>query len=291
MPARFKTSTPSRLTGDKRKYTGAQRTFRYASKTFSRATHGLNKKITINREIAKQLSNISETKVMGLNAAYEQPAVPIQIGAQTLTTQLVLGNVPTTWTGSWTSLQGMPIVQGTGSQQHIGEYIYLKRTTLNTIVDCNTTLVGGPSPPWEVRCIMFKANRKYAADGISKDPNRDLFLLPSGSSTGAGVTGQSGLSLFMHPLNKRDFTIYKDFRFALQSPQAQGTAQPSGVYKNSKQMRFNMPHSIKAHIENQRITNYNPSFGLMFLYRPIGHDGSASLPEVSWQGTTSYMDN
>ena len=270
---------------------------KYAKKKkYSRAPVGLSNKIAVNRMIARQLQNFSETKVLGLNTFTEQGPSPIQPLAQTTYYGMVLGGQPATWSGAWTDLAGMPINQGTGSQQHVGEYVYLKKSTLNCIVDMNTDTSSGPSPPWEVRCIMFKANRKYNPDGTARDPSRSLFLAPNGEEVGHGSSGQSGLSLFMSPTNKRDWTIYRDFKFKLQAPlQGSGSAavfsQPAGIYENSRQFRFTMPHSKKVKIENNQVENYNARFGIVFYFRPVGHDGSTSRPEISFQGSTAYVDN
>lgn len=247
--------------------------------------------------IARKMNNFSETKVLGMNTGIEQAFSPIQVGAQTLYYGMVLGGQPSTWSGTWTDLNGIPTVQGTGPQQLVGDYVYLKKSTLNCIIDMNIDTSGGPSPPWEVRCIMFKANRKYNLDGVARDPSSSLFLAPNADEVGHATSGQSGLTLFMSPTNKKDWTIYKDFKFRLQAPLQATTAtnqvytQASGVYGNSKTFRFNMPHSVKCRIHNGQLDNYNCRYGVVFYFRPIGHDGSSGKPEISFRGSTSYVDN
>lgn len=262
----------------------------------SRYTPSLRNKLSLNRMIARKLNNFSETKVLGMNSGSEVVPLAIQVGAQTLYHGTVLGGVPSSWSGTWDDLAGIPTVQGTGPQQLVGDYVYLKKSTLNYIVDMNTDTSGGPSPPWEVRCIMFKANRKYNLDGVAQDPARSLFLAPNADEVGFATPGQTGLTLFMSPCNKKDWTIYKDFKFMLQAPlQGSGTAAayslPAGIYANSRSFRFTMPHSIKCRIHNGNLDNYNCRYGVIFLFRPVGHDGSTSRPELSYRGSTSYVDN
>lgn len=267
----------------------------------SRAQGRLRNKTKETRALSKKLDNMIETKVDGLQSYIAQPSaaaspVPGTANAgQIVNFHLGPGpSLPTAWNGTWQSLDGIPNSTGTGSQERVGDYIYLKRTTVNMQID----LVPDPTAavsnaPWEFRVVVGKSNRKYNPAGVSPNPNASLLISPSAANRGLGSNVDERL-LMLSPPNRRNFTIKRDMKFILEANHASGSTlgtAPTGHYGCTKQLQFTLPHSKKVRFDsNGNPTNYDYHYFIIVYGRPIG-GASGSRWNVTATGSTSYNDN
>lgn len=271
-----------------------------SKKRFSRAPASGRTKITSNIKKLNAIASLTETKLVGLNSGYEVPFVPIQALAQGYMKNFVLNQVPTAWSGSsWTSLAGMPNTQGVGGSQRIGDYAFLQKTTFNTILDYAPN---AKAVPHEYRVIMYKPKRRFDPAGVTNDPVRTLFLNSVGVPIGTATSGITLPDLYMCPTNKKNFTVFSDKKFILQAPvqvpAATGTGvqasyvAPSGIHPSTKNLSFTFNHYRKTFWDGTNtIRDYDPSFCVTLLCRAVGQDTTADGQEISYKGTTSYMDN
>lgn len=268
----------------------------------SRAQGGLRAKTKETRALSKKLDNMIETKVDGLQTYLGLPSaaanpVPGSANAGQIT-QFYLGpapSLPPSWTGTWNSLDGIPNSTGVGSQERVGDYIYMKRTTVNMLIDVVPDVAATiPVAPWEFRVVVGKANRKYNPAGVTPDPNARLLISPNSDARGFGINTDDR-ALFLSPPNRRDFTIKRDFKFILEAQHANGGgalgSNNTGHYGCTKQLQITMPHSKKVRFDSTgNPTNYDYHYFIVVYARPIG-GASGSRWNVTTVGSTSYNDN
>lgn len=270
------------------------------SKTPSRAQGNLKSKTQVNRMITKRLNNITETKVDGLQTYIAQPSaaanpIPGTANAGQIV-QFHLGptaTLPSSWTGSWQSLDGIPNSTGTGSQERVGDYIFMRKTTVNLCVDVVPDQAAGvPNAPWEFRVVVGKSNRKYNPAGVAPDPNTRLLLTPSADARGFGTNTDERV-IALSPPNLREFTIISDRKFTLEAQHTNGGAlanNNTGHYGCSRTMQITLPHSKKVRFNSQgNPVNYDYHHFILVWARPIG-GSSGSRWNVTTNGSTSYTD-
>lgn len=247
-----------------------------------------------NKKISRMMNTYAETKLSALTQLNEANPVPIQPGSLPYKATYVLGTTqPSGWTG-FNPLGGFAFPQGTGVTDRVGNYMYLKNTTINMRVDMNA--VNLHAYPTQFRVIVFRQRRGSSPAGISYNPDTALFLNESGGRFGSGVIGTLGYDLMTQPTNKRDFIIVCDKKFILQNQLAEvseATARGGVFYPTSKSFRFSLKHNKKANfIEagSQEPTDFDYHYGIAVYASRIGQDDAATDWELNLRGTTSAND-
>lgn len=242
--------------------------------------------------VDRKLNKVIETKVHGMGSFSELALAPTQTGSQTYYAGFCCGNVPSGWTAADYDVLGLPLNQGDGAQEIIGNYYHALSTQLRMNFDMNA--YPGGANPVEVRCVLFQPKKGNNPTGGQPDPRNTLFLTPNNNETGWTVSGQTGLTLFNANCNRRNYKILRDFNFILQPTAREGG---SGVvvpsqYGCTKRYKFNIPHNQKVRVQSGTQEAGNITTGLIFLVRNIGQDGqfASSLGEISITGSHYYKD-
>lgn len=240
------------------------------------------------------LDKFAENKLNGLTAIDEQAPAAIQVGALANQISLVLGDIPSGWSG-FTNVDGVALSQGYGGGQYIGDYAYFCKTTMSLEIDMKKPVPGGagPFPPLEFRMIVGKARRAVYPSGITKDPAKTLFLDEEGQEFGHASSGKNGTDLMRQPLNRRAYTITQDKRFTL-GPLLDTAAATgyTGQYPPMKRMIISLPHFKKVHINGttSKPDDYDYHWFVVLYARSINKDEAASQWEINMRGTTSWKD-
>ena len=141
-----------------------------------------------------------------------------QVGStKTYSLQYTLGeNPPTGWT-DYTALGGMAIPQGTGTNERVGQWAYLKKghATISIDMKPNTSSSLPDTQPCEFRVICFKAKPGMRNFGSSYSPDTSLFYNTAGQEIGPTSSGINGSDMQLQPLNRRRWSIYCDKKFIL----------------------------------------------------------------------------
>lgn len=258
--------------------------YRVARYNFSRKTYGLNK------AVSQAMHRMSETKLSGMKKYDELAPAAIQVGALATQINLVLGGIPSGWTG-FSDLEGMGITQGVEAGQRIGDYVYMKKGHLTLEIDMKATVDTG-QPPIEFRCILYKARRGVYPSGTTKNPSTTLFLDEEGNKIGSATGGINGTDLMRQPLNRRDYTVLRDHKFMLSSLYPQ--AGSSSRYGSMKRYMFNMPFYKKAHFANPTEPipeDLDYHYAISIFARSLDKDTKADQWEINTRGTVSWTDN
>lgn len=270
-----------------RKYTGK------LPARFNNSRKRYSKSRTINSFIR---NTIGETKLLPLTDVKELQPIPIYTGAGAYMANFNIGTTPVGWT-SYNSIGGDQIIQGNASNERIGNYVYLRQSTLNIIIDMQNNIENNVLH--EFRFIVFKSRRANSPAGLQYSPSQALFLKNTGDALGVESPGPvDEIVYFLALTNKRNFVIYKDQRFILSPPQTipEGTETASGFnskYPSSKRMLLKLPHMAKTNYNNSNIpTDLDTKYGICILSRPIGTLGNrADNWEVSiLSSCTSFTD-
>ena len=213
----------------------------------------------INKAISTAMSRMSETKLLAcaaVNASSNgKPSQVITGGsaAEVWAWRGVLQSVPPSWDAGLNNLGGITSTEGTGETQHIGQYVYLKKTLLNFQIDCLMATTN--QPLLQFRVIVAKARQAVQPSGTTDYPQNTLFLNQTGTSQGHASSGDLAMNTFEvmnNPLNKRNWVILKDFRFFMAQPvNVPNVSGTSGVgynqkYPSRKNFRLNLPHYCKT---------------------------------------------
>lgn len=275
---------------------------------FSKRRYGLNK------AISNAMRNMSETKLIpcaNINPGASNGTPTQVIGTGSNATAFrwagVLQSIPTGWEGAdgtvgVNSLAGMTIPQGTSSGQHVGNYVYLRKTHLNFQVD--GLMATTNKPVLQIRLIVAKARQGVQPAGTTSYPQNTLFLNQAGNEQGHASTGNQAMNTFEvmnNPLNKRDWVILKDRRFYLSQPvNIPALDGSTGVGYNQKypvrhNFRLDLPHFVKAKIGgNGSPVDYDARYIVYMYATAVGATTNTYLPDnwrVAMRGTTSYTDN
>lgn len=210
---------------------------------------------------------------------------------------------PSNWSGTWNSMLGVQLQQGTGELTRQGTQVYMRNTVIQIQIDMNNIAdnAAGIHPIHEFRLIVFKSKMKYLAGGTA-DPSRSLLLNSQNEPVGHAtpLINLDGTDLILNKTNKRNFTIYRDQYFRMSNPQI---AVDSGVqnshvsgfsshYPSMKRFRLYMPHNKKCHYDEgtDLPTNYNPAYAYVIYARSLGKDQYANSWEVNTRGCTQWSD-
>ena len=251
------------------------------------------------------MSNLNETKLLSTaninGSAANGTPYQSSIDASIAYVGYMLQSTPTGWDNGQTppdikSISGIVNTQGIQANQHIGQYVYYKKTHLTFQVDM--TFVTTSRPPIQFRLIVGKQRSGSTPTGLTDPPKTQLFLKSNGSPTGYLVSGTDALNTFEimnQPLNKRDFTIMKDERFTLSHPMRTdadgGGVGYTGSYPCRKNFFLNLPHYKKARLNSLgEPQDYDAHYFIFIFATSIGAAVAPLEWSVNGRGTTSYTD-
>lgn len=280
-----------------------RRVSKQARFNFSRTQYRLNK------AVSKAMSRMNETKLVKLNningaALNGTPTNVIGAGAnaRAYAWRGVLESVPVGWenaTGTQgdglNNLGGIITTQGLAENEHVGSYVYLKKTHLSLQIDMiqSTTLPTADLPQLQFRMIVCKSRQGAQPAGTTTFPQTGLFLNQVGDQQGHASTGNNAMSTFEvlnNPINKRDWVVLKDQKFIME-PAITGT----GKYPSRKNFYLNLPHYVKARLgANGAPIDYDAKYLIYIYCNAVGVTTSSGLPDdwrVTLRGTTSYTDS
>jgi len=217
------------------------------------------KTYTQTRSIAKVIQNMSETKIQALRVWSATPPLPVEVlptSGPCYFTNYCLGTAPTGWNGpngaaAFNNLNGFEWAPGTGANERVGQYMYLKKTTINLRVAMNASSRTGTT---KFRVIVYKEKRNRYNTTANGNPCDDLFINQAGKSVGvntAASVNARALDFNTWLVNKRNYQLVKDFKFVL-APETlsyQGGSDPRNVNQVShaeKIMQFSLGHYQKA---------------------------------------------
>lgn len=251
------------------------------------------KRIRKGKKITQMLVPYAESKLSGVSSLNEAVPSSIQLGSQVYKYTFVLGNIsPSSWSG-FNALGGFSFSQGVDIASRIGNYMYLKNTTLNLSIHMNST--SDHQMPTQFRMIVFRTRRSNSPAGVSYDPDKSLFLNQVGDRFGAGTSLINGNDLMLQPLNRRDFIVVCDKRFTLQNQLENDsivTARGGVFYPTYKMFRVNLKHNAKVHFSTgaSEPNDFDFHYGVAIYAARIGRDQNAANWEVNLRGTTSATD-
>lgn len=248
------------------------------------------KRYNSNKALSKKASQMSETKLIACTQFEEKAPKAIQTGAIAYYSSYIMTNVPPGWDGNFNNLGGIATAQGTGGNNRVGDYIYLKKSHVNFQIDINET--SGFTAPIEFRMIVAKARTGVLPVGYTYTPSTTLFLNTVGFPIGHATSGVTGTDLMLQPVNKRDWTVFKDMKFTLSSPDTAGGGM-NYFYPSRKNVLLNLPYYGKCRVNTSTglPEDLDTHYIIMIYGSSVGKDRSAADWEVSTRGTTSFTDN
>lgn len=272
----------------------------------------------LNKRISQQMSRMSETKLIACNpinrlAANGQAQSLITTGSPAIATVCawrgILASVPNNWDAGLNDLAGIFTTRGDADNQHVGSYIYLKKTHISMQIDM--TFGDNAKPPVQFRVVVAKARQSVTPAGTTEYPQNTLFISPQGPASGwesLGLQAMDSFTIMNQPLNRRDWTILRDQRFTLAHPFRQNftvvngsksdyvvptSIGYSGKYPCRKNLVFNLPHYAKTRVNSDgHPLNYDSRYMIYIFATSIG--SAAHAPDgwtVAARGTTSFTDN
>lgn len=211
------------------------------------------------RAVARTLRSTAETKIQALTQKVAIAPKPVEVAPTTgpcYFTNYCLGTAPTAWVGpngasAFENLNGFVWPSGTGPAERIGQYMYLKRTTMNLRIAMDAQSRSGPT---KFRVIVYKEKRnQYNVTG-GGNPCDNLFIDQSGTSVGVNTVSTPdarALEFNTWLINKRNYQVVKDFKFTLanETLSSLGSTEPYNVNqgnKSEKLLRFSLGHYQKA---------------------------------------------
>lgn len=226
----------------------------------------------VNRMVSKALSNYGENKFQGFRDICRKP-VSKPAGNQPLSYVFYnTSNSIATLLPEYTIPMGLfKFEQGTQRSERTGDYMYIRSTSLNFEIQMlpttgTTTDTSSAQPQVDFRLTLVKANRKFDALGKFKDPGNSLFLNTFNGEVGYDSTTLSTFELMKLPINKKNWLVYKDSRFTLNTPvvESQIAGQPDSVHNNAistknckRNMRCSLPVWKKTHFQNSTDAELN----------------------------------
>jgi len=238
------------------------------------------------------MKQIAETIYNPMNE-YDELTPVHQMGTTTTYYQgFTLGDTtPTGWTG-FNALGGCALAQGTGAQQRVGSYAYLKKGTLTMSIDMKPNTTSNSGEPCEFRVIMFKARPSARQFGQTYTPDNTLFLNTSGNEIGTATSGVKGADMMLQPLNARRWNILRQQKFILSNANATSVLGPSqSYYPSRKILRFNMPFwkKVKFNSSNEP-QDVDIHYAVLVICTPIAKFSPGNRWEMNTRGTCTFND-
>lgn len=262
--------------------------------------------------MADALATVAERKVQQLTAQYS--VRPRNQDGTSFTSPVffqnyVLGDAPADWsfaTGQqgFTGLDGYVFPQGTGSNARIGRYMFLEQATVNLKVAMQN--VSGAAGPTRFRVLLYKFRRNALLGNIG-NPNDDLFISSAGNPMGINTfflnsipnVGKASFELMNAITNRKNYTIYEDDSFILQSSlttQSQPSQFLGGMsqsYPSEKDYLWKLRHNEKASFDAASKPNdVQYQYCMTIMSAPVGSVGSITHDDwtTSVRGTVSALD-
>lgn len=242
--------------------------------------------------MSKSLTNLAESIYKPLVAINEQ-APANQVGTtETYFHYFTLGNAaPTGWTGC-EPLGSMVVTQGTGNNQRVGSWAYLKKTHMTISIDMKPNTVTGQTEATEFRFIVVKAKPASRQFGSTYTPDSTLFYDTSGSEFGPDSTGIKGADIQLQPINKRRWSIFYHKKFILVPP---GTVEQQGAmnsfYPSRKVVNLNLPFYKKVRFNSaNEPQDIDTKYAILIFSTPVAKNSDGTRHEINIRGTTSFID-
>lgn len=254
----------------------------------------------INRAVSKAMSRMSETKLVPLSAvnpgaANGTPSNVLGAGsnARAYAWRGVLDVAPTNWDSGLVNLQGIRAPQGDAVNEHVGNYIYLKKTTVNIQLDLVYNSNINASKELQFRMIVCKARQLAVPAGTTDLPQTTLFLNQIGTKQGVDSIGNLAMSTFElmnNPINRRDWVVQRDQKFFLTNP-----ANENSKYPSRRDFRLTLPHYAKTKVTTAgEPLDYDAKYIIYIFATVPGALTNTQLPDdfrVALRGSTSFTDN
>lgn len=260
------------------------------------------KAASFNKAVAQSVKKnmTGETKLKALVTHIDSPPISQDTGgvSPVYYKNYCLGVTPSNYT-NFLTLGGFFFPQGTGNNDRIGRYMYLKKTTLFLNVGLNDP--NRTSGPTRFRVIVYKARRNNAPQQPLADPGDNLLIDDIGNTFGMNtVINQTQVAFqVQHALpNKRNYHIIKDKQFLLTPPttQVQGgsnlvTSSSQGQL-NEKNMTLNLGHWKKVAFGDDNTPNdLNYTYCVSIFSMPVGrHSSITGNWSSSTRGTVSASE-
>lgn len=253
----------------------------------------------VNKTVSKVMSKMSESKLLSITdvnpgALNGTPSNVLGAGSENrvYAWRAVLDTVPTGWDAGLVPLLGIRAAQGQTASTHIGNYIYLKKTTINLQLDM--VYNDNATKQLEFRMVVCKSRQLSLASGTQDYPQTTLFLNQIGNRQGFVSTSSLEMSPFEvmnNPLNKRNWVVLRDQKFFLNNP----TSMQQGKYPSRRNFRITLPHYQKTKVTTSgEPLDYDSKY-LIYIFATVpGALTNIVLPDdfrVACRGTTSYTDN
>lgn len=289
-----------------------------AATTISRAWRGRKSRKATRVAGASQAKNkvdmspIIETKLQPLrNVRMGPPTAQSVLPASgpVYYSNYILGDTPAAWqdpngSANYSNLDGYRFIQGTGANQRIGKYMFLKQARLDMTIALQAVSSRNPEPlQFRVLCYKFKRNKSLGSIG---NPNTDLFISSSGGFIGVNTffdnTNSPGAASFdlMNAIpNRKNYDVYNDEKFILQPTLtiAQGGeyVTPAQDYPVQKHLSFKCLHNSKTEFD---LTTSKPidlqyQYCFTILSAPQGSMSKVGVNQwtTSIRGTVSALDS
>lgn len=270
---------------------GKQARFNASKKTYA-----------LNKAVSKAMSRMSETKLLAITDINPGAAngTPSEVGVYASASdpriyawRAILDSAPGGFDAGLVNLLGITAPQGDASFEHVGNYIYLKKTSVNLQLD----MVYNPNATKQLqfRMIICKSRQLALPSGTTDFPQQTLFLNQIGNSQGvassAAGTVMTPFEVMNNPLNKRDWVILRDSKFFMNNP----NSMDQGKYPSRKNFRISLPHFKKTKVTTSgAVLDYDPRY-MIYLFATVpGALSNSVLPDdfrVAARGTTSFTDN
>jgi len=242
-----------------------------------------------NKQITRAISQVAETKYISMNSPDD--VAPNLVTA--LDTARVFFRTGPQVSGetNMTQMAGFEVGQGTQNTQRVGDFIYLKKSHVSFQLD---TIAAERVIPMEFRFIMFKRRRNNNLVANLPNVEKELFLDTSGKAWGEAVTGYRAQDIFLQPVNKKSFIVYKDFKFKLSNAHEEGAvdgSQTTSNYPTTRTIVCDCPHYKKTHYDNgtSNPDDYDANWYFVVYARPIGYGGASPIHwEISARGITTF---
>ena len=255
------------------------------------------------RAVAKFLNKTSELKINPLekySTTTPRPSVPLPGTGPIYFTNYCLGDVPSGWT-NFDSLGGFQFNQGTGPNERIGKYMYLKKTTLHLRIAMNNLNRIGTQVRFRV--VVYKSKRNNIVGSAATNPCEHLFVDSQGREFGVDNTisnSEASMEYTTALINRKNYALVRDTQFILtpQSFEVQGgsnlVSQLSQCGRTEKTMRFELGHYAKTAFDlaTKKPTDLNFQYCVSIIAMPVGNVNDRASEWLSGvRGTVSALDN
>jgi len=227
---------------------------------------------TVTKAVSKALANYGENKYKGYSDYCKTP-VPKPSGTQPIsyvfynTSNDISSSIPE----FTTPMNLFNYQQGDDGNDRNGNYMYIRGSTLNFEIQMIPTAGETSDPPSaqpqvDFRVMLVKANQKYTAFTRFRNPSISLFLDNENKEFGYEIPTASVFEYMRLPINKKNWIVYRDSRFTLNTPvlEASATGLPNSIHNNAlstkntkKSFRCKLPVWKKTHFNNSPQANLN----------------------------------